>query len=170
MAFPDALDPVTVRRNLLLASLYLSGFELLADSLIDRIRSFFTFGDALGDERYRAELDLGGHSTLENSCLWLVVAEALTPEEAEEINSIRRRRNRVAHELTAILVGEQDAVNVADLARLRDLLGKIEVWWILNVELPTNPGYDPDALPTAGDIRTGYTLLFDYLLEQATEV
>jgi hypothetical protein len=101
---PDALDPSNVRRNLPLASLYLTGFEQLANSVIDRMRSFLQFG---GTQRYWAEMDLGGHGVLENSCRWLVNVSALSPEEAEAIDTTRQKRNRIAHELPAILVGDK---------------------------------------------------------------
>ncbi len=36
------LNPAELRSNLLIASIYISGFEILKDSIADRIKSFFT--------------------------------------------------------------------------------------------------------------------------------
>lgn len=43
------LNTQTLRTNLLLASLYLTAYELLRETITDRIRRFFTF-EFMGDE------------------------------------------------------------------------------------------------------------------------
>ena len=52
-------------------------------------------------------------------------------------------RNILAHELLALLESEGLPVNFEQcVTEIVVLLRKIEVWWIVNVEIPTNPEYD----------------------------
>jgi hypothetical protein len=53
---------------------------------------------------------------------------------------IRNLRNTLAHELfSSIASGSLPAEFDERFTEMIELLRKIEVWWITNVEIPTNP-------------------------------
>lgn len=69
------LNPHILRTNLIVASLYITAFEILKDSIIDRIRQFFSSGfDQNGpiiNEKYKTEVLSQNRSPLYASLLWL---------------------------------------------------------------------------------------------------
>ena len=119
--------------------------------------------------RDREALDLGGHSTLDNSCLWFFSLSALTTEDVKAIDQIRRRRNHIAHELPQLLVSPEPAVSIEHLQELQTLLRKIEIWWVKNIELSTDPDYIHKDLESL-DVETFYTVLFDHVMEKALKL
>ena len=147
MIDPDEfLNPDAIKSNLVLSALYLVAYELLKDAIIDNIRAFFSFeyrdGKAIPDKQYKDEVTRVHKDTLYASCLWLQRNGAITENEVEEIQNIRKHRNQVAHELARLLFDANLNLNVGYFLRIRELLGKIEVWWVKNVEIPVNPDFD----------------------------
>jgi|SRR5579859_3138204 len=70
---------------------------------------------------------------------WLEQMEAITKEDIEEVAKIREHRNKVAHELPEFLVDDAVNINTAYIYKMYELLTKIDVWWFMQAELPTNP-------------------------------
>ena len=65
------------------------------------------------------------------SCKWLQKNGVLSEGEIDEIKEIRERRNRLAHDLPElILSGDTLIVNPERFRRIREILRKIEHFWI----------------------------------------
>jgi hypothetical protein len=152
------LDKERIRINLLLASLYLSAFEILKNSIIEGTYEFLVDEEEISDEeankwqevldpavvlasqkRYREELReyervvgvLPGQRDrlgLIPSCQWLQGMNVLTEDEVDEIRNIRDHRNEIAHELPDLLVGQGLEIDIDRFQRIRELLVKVDTF------------------------------------------
>jgi hypothetical protein len=164
------LNPGAIKSSLMLSALYLAAYELLKDAIIDNIREFFSFeykdGKAIPDGQYKNEVLQVHKDLLCASCLWLKRNGVITASEIEEIENIRRHRNQVAHELPRLLVDPDLNLNVGYFLRIRELLDKIEIWWVTNVEIPSNPDFDGLEVNET-DIQPGRAIALDYMISVA---
>ena len=164
------LNPDAIKSNLILSALYLAAYELLKDAIIDNIRDFFSFeyrnGKAIPDRQYEDEVIRVHKDLLYASCLWLSHNDVITESEVEEIKNIRRHRNQVAHELPKLLSDADLNLNTRYFLRIRELLEKIEVWWVKNVEIPVNSDFDGVDV-NEKDIRPGRVIALDYVISVA---
>ena len=140
------LNPERVKSNLVLSSLYLSAYELLKSAIVGNIENFFTFGfDADGkpivDKQYDEEIRKVNRDSLRASCFWVEKNGAVSHDEVEQIFQLRNHRNQIAHELPRLLIDSELNLNVDYFVRVRRLLEKVEVWWILNFEMPVNSDF-----------------------------
>ncbi len=148
------LNPALLRQNLIVASIFLAAFEILKDSIVDRIRSFYITGfDDTGfriDPQYDAEVSGRNKSRVFASLSWLKDHDAIHDADVAAFERIRDCRNEIAHELPLIVtdgIREDQATLFSEMVRL---LKKIETWWIVNVEIPTNPDFDGREVDEAG--------------------
>jgi len=163
-AAETVLDPERIRLNLLFASLYLSAFEILRGSIIDHIEDFFVpVPDVVSNaegiraqclDRYKREVGVGfsvfSSRKLIPSCRWLQKNGVLHCGEIDEIKGIREHRNTIAHQLPELIFSEELlAVDLDRLRRIRDLLRKIELFWIrLNMDIwTTGRSIDTEEIP-----------------------
>lgn len=102
------------------------------------------------------------------SCLWLEQNGAISPQDATSLRSIRRHRNQIAHELPYLLGDIDREINLEYLQQIRQLLRKIEVWWIRNVDLLVNPDFDGVEVADE-DIEPGPVLILDYIIRVALD-
>ncbi len=143
------LDPAELRKNLILASIYITGYEMLKDSIIERIKSFFSTAQycfdenaAVVDDEYDAEVLSRNRSPLYASLSWLREMNVIDDHDMEMFEAVKKLRNKVVHEMaTFITEGDTDDC-VAGFVDMAGLLTKIEVWWIKNFELEVNPEFD----------------------------
>jgi hypothetical protein len=162
------LNPERVKGNLVLSSLYLSAYELLKSAIIDNIKEFFTLGlDADGipivDDEYSEKVKKLDRDLLRASCLWLEKNSVISSNEVDQVVQLRNHRNQIAHELPRLLIDGGLNLNVDYFVRIRQLLEKIEVWWILNFEIPINSDFvgveiDPQ------EIIPGRVVALDHLI------
>lgn len=181
MKIDNILDENLVRRNLILASLLISSFETLKSVIEDRIIGFFSFGESYFDndgnfrfkktdhfkaevlEKYANEVKGNDDYRLFSSCcLWLRENDVILNDDMEAISLIRRQRNLVAHELVRILFEDHTELNASLIRVTISLVEKIELWWVLNVEVPSNEEYDGVEVKPE-DVETGMKTLLEYL-------
>jgi hypothetical protein len=164
------LDPAALRTNLIAASLFLAAYETLSSSVIDQIRDFFAdeYGPAGAkvSERYKSEVLSLDKSPLRASLLWLKGMSVLEDADLTLADLIRKHRNDLAHELPRFISTAEADVNLELLASTRDLVSKIDRWWIREVEIPTNPDYDGESIRD-DEIHSGRTLFIDIMLHVA---
>jgi hypothetical protein len=145
------LDPKELRPNLILASLYIAAFEILKNSIIDRIRDFYTRGfDENGwiiAPEYKEQV-LSKGSVIFASLEWLKESQAINDDDIEKFKKAKECRNLLAHEITKFLAKGLPPEFPERFNDMITLVGKIERWWIVNVEIPT----DPDLAEKAGEI------------------
>ena len=172
----DFLNPDVIRPVLISASIYIAGFEALKDAIVERIRDFFCHGfDESGDEidpRYQSEVLSRNRSPVYASLDWLKEMNAIDDADIESFECIKSCRNDLAHRLFSI-IGSDFAP--PDFARrfqeMATLLRKIEVWWIKEVEIPTNPDFDGQEISDDGIVpgrSIGLQLLCDIALGDET--
>jgi hypothetical protein len=140
------LTPEVLRNRLISASIYLAAFELLKDSIIDHPRSFFASGfninGPIARVRYQEEILTRNSSPLYASLAWLREFNAIDDNDLAVFEGLKNARNTIAHGMHQLASGGAPSNHVAELPKLVALLRKIEVWWIMNVEIPTNPDFD----------------------------
>lgn len=144
------LNPDVIRPKLISAGLFLVGHEMLLDSIkrhpIDFFADHWDIKGPAPSPKYKKEIldrdPKGKRDPLRGSIAWLLMMEAINEEDVAAIRTVTDARNEVAHEMTAMVSGTMPPSFAEHFASLMALVQKIEKWWIINVELPTNPDYD----------------------------
>jgi hypothetical protein len=152
------LNPEKLRTNLAKASAFLSAYELLRASVVDKPREFFLSGpcgqkDSTDPKyaKYRAEVvALFPQDVFRASCLWFSSLGAITPDDVKLLGAIRHHRNDIAHELPKYLIEPAHQVDAELFDSICSLLCKVDRWWIQEVEIPTDSGSEwrsPESAP-----------------------
>jgi len=89
--------------------------------------------------------------------------DVITQDEAEAIQAIRKHRNEIAHELPKLLIDSELNLNLDYFVHIRELLGKIELWWVRNFEIPVNSDFDGVEIAD-NDIFPGRVVMLDYVI------
>jgi hypothetical protein len=148
------LDPEVVRTELFSALMFITTFEILKDSAVDRIRDFFSIGfDQTGPAvapEYQEKVLCRSKSPLYASLDWLREQGAIDQTDLALFEELKKIRNKLAHELFAVVTGQTDSEHRPRLDDLLTLLRKIEVWWVVNVEIAINREYDGQEVDEAG--------------------
>lgn len=165
------LDPEVVRPSLFLATMFITAFEILKDSIVEDVRGFYTNGfdengPTVGDE-YKSKVLSKNKSPLYASLQWLRENEAIDDEDLKTFEKLKNTRNQLAHQLFAVVTGQVESAHESQFAELMALLRKIGVWWVVNVEIPTNPDYDGQEIDEEG-IVPGPILSLQMLIEVAS--
>jgi hypothetical protein len=143
----EFLNPEVMRPRLIAASLYIAAFESLKDAIVSRPRSFYSEGfDESGEQvgpRYATEVLSRNRSTVHASLQWLRDQGAVSEDDISAFMRAKELRNLLAHDLLKKLERETLLPDVElGFRSLLELLRKVEVWWIANVEVPMNPDFD----------------------------
>lgn len=167
------LNPEELRSNLVRASIYLTAYELLHQALIEPLKGFFSYGfDADGTflgEEYRTKVLSLHKKPFFASAIWFRDSGALTNDDLDRIREIRDHRNFVAHHIPEILGSIDSKVRSDLLVSVAEIVRKIDVWWIREIEIPTNSDFDAaavDEIDTAGIFSMRMAIL-DLLLQVA---
>jgi hypothetical protein len=152
----ELLNPALLRSKLISVSIFLAAFEILKESIIGRIKDFFSVGfDINGDiidPKYRTDVLSRNKSPLYASLSWLEEMKAIDAADIGTFETLKACRNTVAHELPRLVGGNVVLDHLVLFPDLLGLLRKIELWWIVNVEIPTNPDLDGAAIDESGII------------------
>jgi hypothetical protein len=167
------LNPQTLRSNLIAASIFITSYEILKNSIIDQIKSFYTHGfDENGpivSETYEREvLPLDGkRNVFRASVAWLKANDVINADDEKSISALTEHRNQLAHQLPTFLAESGKDVEVARLEALIALVVKIDRWWIINVELAIRDDVDLDQVRPEG-IMSGNMIFLHLLMTTAT--
>lgn len=164
------LNPEVVRPSLFLATMFITTFEVLKDSIVGRIRDFYTHGfDENGpivEPDYQTEVASRNKSVLYASLQWLRENEVINDLDLEIFEQLKRTRNKLAHQLFSVVTGQIESTHENQFDVLVALLRKIEVWWVVNVEIPTNSDFDGREIDEEG-IVPGAVLSLQILIQVA---
>ena len=145
------LNPDVLRPNLISASIYIAGFEILKDAIIDRIKEVYTLGGLPeDDEKYRSEVLSSNPSRVYSSLHWLKENRVIDDNDAEIFEKVKQCRNDLSHRLAKMLTGGLPDDLPTRFAEMVALLDKIERWWIVNVEIATDPQFDDKEVDESG--------------------
>lgn len=166
-----SLDPDVVRPSLFLATMFITTFEILKNSIVDRIRNFYSVGwsesGSTVNPEYQREIASRKKSILYASLEWLIEHKAIDAKDLETFEKLKGIRNQLAHQLFESVTGQIESEHEAQFSVLVELLRKIEVWWVVNVEIPTNPDFDGQDINEEG-IVPGAVLSLQMLIEVAS--
>lgn len=145
------LNPETLSSRLTSASLYIAAYELLEDAIVERIRDFYMVGPTFegifkGSDHhkdYQSQVLSKSNKTnpLFASLEWLKECEAIGQEDLVAFEEGRALRNKLVHELPRVLTRGLPSELGARFSELISLLDKIERWWIVNVDMATDPRF-----------------------------
>ncbi len=169
------INPQTLRKNLVAASIFITAYEMMRDALVGQLRQFFT-NDWRSDEtwapsqEYTEKVLALDKREVVACALWFKNSGALSEEDLALLKKIANHRNEIAHELPALITTDGRDVSIALLRSIHHLTSKIDNWWIRNVEVPTNPDFD-DRYPTEKELDEAVSLrmIFMSLLIQVAE-
>ena len=164
------LDPDRVRPNLIIASLYIAAFELLKNTITERLKSFFTVGfgpDGLSiDPAYATDVLARNRSPLYASLEWLKSMNAIDDTDMAAYERTKLCRNTLTHEIPKLLVDGFPTELNERFAELIGLVDKIERWWIVNVEMSINSEFDGVEIDEKG-IIPGAVLMLRLMMDIA---
>lgn len=166
------LNPQSLRSNLILASMYLAAWETFEHAVLGYIESFYLNGfdeNGFTDSGGYRETLARDKSPFRASMLWLQDRGVVGATDMQLAKRARDHRNDIAHDLPAYVAKASHKVDLELLGDLCALLNKIDVWWIRNVEIPTNPDFDDqdvDAIPDS-EIKSGHMLFLSMMFRIA---
>lgn len=165
------LDPEIVKPSLFLATMFITTFEILKNSIVDRLRDFYQIewskeGSTLSPE-YADKVLSRNKSAVYASLNWLLDQQAINESDLATFELLKKTRNLLAHRLFDVVTGQVESPHQEQFNVLVELLRKIEVWWVVNVEIPTNPDYADEEIDEAG-IVPGAILSLQMLLQVAS--
>lgn len=160
------LNPQTLKGNLVKCSVYIVFFEKLKESIVEKIKDFYWTGysdgkDIISDE-YKKRFYKQGIDIFDESLNWLVENEAISNADKQKIVELKDHRNEIAHEMVDFITSDEKNVNESLLLECYEILSKIDKWWIIEVELPTNPEtiqLDPESIDYRGVFSGNMALL-----------
>jgi hypothetical protein len=169
-SWEEFLNPETMRPRLIAASIYIAVFEMLKDTIEERIRDFFLcFNEATAraDPEYQSCVAARNKSLVYASLDWLKEMGAINDADMGTFSRVKDCRNALAHDLLSMLGSEGLPVVFEEcFAEMVELTRKIEVWWITNVDIPANPTYDESKVDEEM-ILPGRIALVQFLLDIA---
>ncbi|EJE4556939.1 MULTISPECIES: hypothetical protein [Vibrionaceae] len=146
------LNPVSLKNNIITASVHSMAFEMLKSSIEDKIREFFTNGfdenGPLVSDDYKLKVLKLNRSRTYASLLWLKQHDAIDDADIEVYERIKRHRNELTHELFKFASQGCDFDVAKSFDDMVGLLRKIEIWWFVNLEM----AIDPESYPADLDL------------------
>lgn len=171
----DFLNPDVIKGRLVRAGLFLVAHEMLVSAIKENLHAFYADswsadkGWATGDD-YRSEvLSLDPKSKEDphrSSIAWLKKNDVLTDDDEMAIRRLTLERNRFAHELQNVIGGSNEPDFDTMFSEIVALVTKIKRWWILNVELETDPDWAGKVVEVE-DVTPGSSMLLQIMAKVA---
>ena len=148
----NILDENIIKTNVNFAALFVMNYECLKDYVISQVKGFycddlyFENGEAIyiESEAYKQEVRTLDKQ-LENASLkWFMESEAITQEDFDNYQKIRKWRNEITHELLKNLNIGFTEDDIKLFVALTNLYEKIDRWWINEIEIPTSADEIPE--------------------------
>ena len=156
-----------VTRALIRAGTFLTGYELVKTSIIDGVKDFYLTGfkeeGLTYSLHYETEVLPLGKGVFRASVAWLVNHNALSDEQADQLDAISAHRHELAHELYRFLIDPDVSIDTSQLSALIDILHSLDIFWG-TLEIETSVEFSPDQVNYQG-IRSIWGHLLDYLAE-----
>ena len=163
----ELLKRETLRERLTSASLYLAAYELLENSIVERIKSFLVINlgsnGSADTTHYKDEVLSRNRSPIYASLNWLLEQNVIDKDDLRAYETIKKSRNIVAHEMAQVVFGSIEFDYLEQLPTMIALLKKIEAWWIINVDILTNSDFDGVEVNEV-DIIPGPVIMLQLLL------
>lgn len=174
----NILDPQILKPNLEFISLYIALYEKLEDTIISRIKDFYTVIELDETEYHNEFLALYDPKrcpninkqckTLISSLIWLLNINAITANDIEQISNLKKERNKLTHEMFDLLSQGLPENLHSKLVNMVGIFNKIEKWWIVEIEIPTGCEIDNIEDADMDNVMSGNMLILQVILNIAT--
>jgi len=165
------LNPEVFKDRLINISMYITIYEMLKDSIINRLKDFYAMTligakDLEGEEEYRTKVLSRHKNHLYASISWLIENGVINEEDKENIEALKSYRNYLAHEMSNIVFNGEIKDLMQNFLCTYQLIHKIENWWIINFEMAINPDFADANLEDidVNNIESGKKLMIDMTL------
>lgn len=161
------LDPNNLKDKLIFSSLYIATFESFKDYIVEEVKFFFNTGFSSNEftfsDNYKTAVLLKDKSVLKATIFWLKDCGAIEEKDIETFDELRTYRNKLSHELMELLFDGLSEDLPEKFIQLIKLRIKVEKWWILNIEIPTNSEFNPHTEILEEDIVTS-SQMFNHII------
>lgn len=139
------LNPDELKPYLLFCSIFITSYEILKASFIDKLVFFFSDEGEERDPKEKSSFEEEVLSLIDKpnrlqACIkWHQQNDIIDDNDIQTFKRITDFRNAIAHELLKHYE-ESPTENIGLIFNeMVDLIDKIEKWWIINFELEVNP-------------------------------
>lgn len=173
----NILDPQILKPNLEFISLYIALYEKLEDTIISRVKDFYTVIELNDIEYQNKVLNLYDPKkcskinkqckTLISSLIWLLDANAITDNDINIISNLKKERNKLTHEMFDLLSqGLPKDVHVR-FSDMISVFNKIEKWWIIEIEIPGSCEIENIENVDIDNVMSGHMIILQLILNIA---
>lgn len=171
MSWDKFLNPESLKSNLIYLSLFITSYEHFRSRIYELPFNFFAVeydkGGAKKSEKYVEEVESKSKYRIEASLLWFQEMGAIDEDDITIYHKIRKHRNDIVHNLASYLSESDKELNADLYVDLINLFNKIEKWWVINIEIPTNPSYSGPIL-TEKEVESGSIIMLKLMHDIAT--
>ncbi|MFN6074196.1 MAG: hypothetical protein ACK46Y_01410 [Fluviicola sp.] len=170
------LNPEILKENLISLSLYVANFEALKAYIIEQPKSLFEIGFdengiLLDEKRYNEKVKSKDENILKASLFWWIEQGALEQKDFIDFYNLRSIRNSIVHEMFNHLF---NGINefTSSFEDLLEIKVKLDRWWTINIEIPTNPDIEDVSKINLAEVITSseiLLILFSYTLSNDEE-
>lgn len=174
----NILDPEILKPNLEFISLYIALYEKLEDTIISRVKDFYTIIELDDIEYQNKVLALYEHKkcpkinkqckTLISSLIWLLNLNAITNDDIDIISNLKKERNKLTHEMFDLLTQGLPKDVHSRLVEIINVFNKIEKWWIVEVEIPTSCEIENINDADLDNVMSGHMIILQIILNIVT--
>lgn len=140
------LDEDILKPNVNFAAMFVLNYECLKDYIISQIREFYSHhthfegGKIIFEESREYKENVRGlDKNIENASLkWFMYSEAITQDDYDDYQKIRKRRNDITHEFLKNVSEGFTEADIELFAQMVSIYTKIDKWWINEIEIPTS--------------------------------
>ena len=164
------LNPDIFKDRLINISMYITAYEMLKDTIINRIKDFyilpFAEHDHSGELSYKERVLSRNKNHLYASLDWLNEYNVIDENDKHTIDGLKEYRNYLAHEMSNIVFSGEIEALFDKFVSVYQLIHKIEKWWIINFELEVNCMHEDIDLKNIDydGIQSGKTIMLDMAL------
>lgn len=142
----NILDEDILKTNINFAAIFVLNYECPKDFIISKIRGFysekilFKNGKMVYKEsqQYKEEVRQLDENIENASLKWFMQQGAITQENCEMYDKIRKRRNDIVHELLKNLGNGFSEYDNELFNKMVSIYTKMDRWWINEIEIPTS--------------------------------
>jgi hypothetical protein len=162
------LKPENLKSKLINCAFYISLFESFKDYIVSSVKDFYMVGFDESGYKYSTEYSKDvlskNKSELYASLAWFRESEVIDDNDLSNFEKQKRLRNKLAHDMMTCLFEDDFDDYSENLIVLMSLRVKIEKWWIMNLDIPTNSNFDNQEV-TEKDIITGSELMNKVMID-----
>jgi hypothetical protein len=166
----ELLSPAVMRERLISASIYIAAFESLKESIVSKLRFYYCLDDSKDSqpcESYKKDVMNRNSSAVYASLDWFKGHQAINEDDLAKFEQIKLCRNDLSHRLFNLIGSRGLPQNFeARFHELVELLHKIDLWWVMNIEIPTGPDYAGQEIDES-EVKVGSIMAIQMLVDIA---